>query len=160
MCLCIWTCSTWPSKMSLPFVSSFFTCLHLLGLDLFINTYFSLWAAGKKLREMIGDETIRFFVSPYKRSQQTFQHILKGMDIREGRFVYAYNFILASVYRTCCMCCVWCDRWNKPSLDKGKVVDIAPIKWCFVVCVRVWVYKRIFFCGVSAMRVRVWLHTT
>eukprot|EP01128_Nolandella_sp_AFSM9_P006851 TRINITY_DN3609_c0_g1_i2.p1 TRINITY_DN3609_c0_g1~~TRINITY_DN3609_c0_g1_i2.p1 ORF type:complete len:308 (+),score=34.58 TRINITY_DN3609_c0_g1_i2:104-925(+) len=38
-------------------------------------------AAGVKIRELIGDETVRFFVSPYKRSLQTFEGIIAG-----GRF--------------------------------------------------------------------------
>ena len=33
-------------------------------------------AAGGRLRELIGEETVRFFVSPYLRSKQTFEHLL------------------------------------------------------------------------------------
>jgi len=36
--------------------------------------------AGKVLREMIGDETVRFFVSPYRRAQQTYHNIAESFD--------------------------------------------------------------------------------
>eukprot|EP01088_Endostelium_zonatum_P002583 TRINITY_DN13211_c0_g1_i1.p1 TRINITY_DN13211_c0_g1~~TRINITY_DN13211_c0_g1_i1.p1 ORF type:complete len:231 (-),score=34.95 TRINITY_DN13211_c0_g1_i1:45-737(-) len=34
--------------------------------------------AGKKLRSLIGDSSIRFFVSPYARSKQTFDGLISG----------------------------------------------------------------------------------
>ena len=37
-------------------------------------------AAGRKLREIIGDETVMFFVSPFKRSRETFEGIAKAFD--------------------------------------------------------------------------------
>lgn len=34
--------------------------------------------AGQEIREIVGDETVRFFVSPYTRSTQTFEGIIAG----------------------------------------------------------------------------------
>jgi broad specificity phosphatase PhoE len=37
-------------------------------------------AAGAKLRELVGHETLRFFVSPYMRTMMTYDHIRKSFD--------------------------------------------------------------------------------
>jgi len=42
--------------------------------------------AGVKLRKIIGDETLRFFVSPYTRSYQTFYGLLEGAKFPEGSY--------------------------------------------------------------------------
>jgi len=42
--------------------------------------------AGARLRSMIGDETLRFFVSPYKRSWQTFENMLSGGNFLLGNY--------------------------------------------------------------------------
>jgi len=42
--------------------------------------------AGRKLKELIGDETVRFFISPYKRSVQTFNHIVESSGIKKNRY--------------------------------------------------------------------------
>ena len=36
-------------------------------------------AAGKKLKELIGNESIQFYVSPYKRTRQTYEYILESL---------------------------------------------------------------------------------
>jgi len=43
-------------------------------------------AAGSVLRSLLGNETVRFFVSPYTRSQQTFESILERMQLDESRY--------------------------------------------------------------------------
>jgi len=35
--------------------------------------------AGKKLKEIIGNESIQFYVSPYKRTKQTYEYILESL---------------------------------------------------------------------------------
>lgn len=40
--------------------------------------------AGKKLKQIIGDETVCFFISPYKRSVQTFEMIAKHFGGKEN----------------------------------------------------------------------------
>eukprot|EP01121_Diplochlamys_sp_Union-15-3_P000255 TRINITY_DN1025_c0_g1_i1.p1 TRINITY_DN1025_c0_g1~~TRINITY_DN1025_c0_g1_i1.p1 ORF type:complete len:286 (+),score=38.06 TRINITY_DN1025_c0_g1_i1:56-859(+) len=42
--------------------------------------------AGMKLRKLIGDETVRFFVSPYERSWRTLECILETSNIPEERY--------------------------------------------------------------------------
>jgi broad specificity phosphatase PhoE len=42
--------------------------------------------AGRRLRVLIGDETVRFFVSPYRRSRETFENILSGTEIPSDRY--------------------------------------------------------------------------
>jgi broad specificity phosphatase PhoE len=38
--------------------------------------------AGKKLKEMIGNDSVRFWVSPYKRTKMTLEEILRSFDQR------------------------------------------------------------------------------
>jgi len=45
-------------------------------------------ATGLKLRKLIGSETVRFFVSPYKRSRQTYEYICKGLGIDESKYTW------------------------------------------------------------------------
>jgi broad specificity phosphatase PhoE len=42
--------------------------------------------AGRKLRDIIGNETVRFFVSPYRRTEQTFRGIVDGLGIQRDRY--------------------------------------------------------------------------
>eukprot|EP01089_Gocevia_fonbrunei_P020745 TRINITY_DN7798_c0_g1_i1.p1 TRINITY_DN7798_c0_g1~~TRINITY_DN7798_c0_g1_i1.p1 ORF type:complete len:318 (+),score=31.85 TRINITY_DN7798_c0_g1_i1:101-1054(+) len=42
--------------------------------------------AGRKLIDLVQDETVRFFVSPYQRSLQTFEYILKGSGISKSKY--------------------------------------------------------------------------
>ena len=34
--------------------------------------------AGKKLKQLVGDESVQFYVSPYKRTRQTYEYILQS----------------------------------------------------------------------------------
>ena len=43
-------------------------------------------AAGSALKRMLGDETVRFFVSPYVRSQQTLEGILERMALDASKY--------------------------------------------------------------------------
>jgi len=42
--------------------------------------------AGENLRLMIGDDSVRFYVSPYERSKQTFEGIIQGGKWKKGEY--------------------------------------------------------------------------
>lgn len=41
-------------------------------------------AAGQQIRTLVGNGTVRFFYSPYMRTRQTLQEILKAFKVRIG----------------------------------------------------------------------------
>lgn len=47
--------------------------------------------AGQQLKGIIGEGQVRFFVSPYVRSRQTFQNILTGMGLAEGSAKFTFR---------------------------------------------------------------------
>lgn len=45
--------------------------------------------AGKKIKQLIGDGSIRFFVSPYKRTRQTYNCILESL--KDNKYLTSYD---------------------------------------------------------------------
>lgn len=43
---------------------------------------------GRRMQRIIGEETVRFFVSPYKRSKETYEYIIKGLQISEDKYTW------------------------------------------------------------------------
>jgi len=43
--------------------------------------------AGQEIRRIVGNESVHFFVSPYRRSKQTFKHIVNGGSFDKEKYI-------------------------------------------------------------------------
>jgi len=46
--------------------------------------------AGQKIRQIIGEESVHFWVSPYRRTRQTFENILKAFSVAQVKMAWEH----------------------------------------------------------------------
>ncbi|MBF0276348.1 MAG: phosphoglycerate mutase family protein [SAR324 cluster bacterium] len=44
-------------------------------------------ATGEELKKIVGHETVQFYVSPYRRTRETSEFLIRGMELKENQYI-------------------------------------------------------------------------